>query len=202
MCSDSKAVTLSSVILDVLTRLGLPLPHLRGHCFDGASNMSGCIRGVQKLITEKQLLSVYVHCCNHALNLALQEAARDVKLIRDTLQTVQDGANIVRESSKRQALFESLASDIGNEKTGSSTCLQPMCPTRWCVRRTSTDAFIKNYEVTLAIFDQLSSDNSVRSDSRSKIDGILRSLTHMETIWVYYLLILVWSLDPVKNWPD
>jgi len=42
--------------------------------------------------------------------MALQEEARDVKLIRDTLQTARDGANIVRESIKRQALFESLYS--------------------------------------------------------------------------------------------
>jgi len=116
MCSNSKAATLYTMIQDVLTRLGLPLTNLRGHCFDGASSMSGCIRGVQKLITEKQPLSVFVHSCNHALHLALQAAARDVKLIRDTLQTARDGANIGRESSERQDLFESLytASDIGN----------------------------------------------------------------------------------------
>jgi len=141
--------------------------------------MNGCIRGVQKLIAEKQPLSVFVDYCNHALDLAFSEAARDVKLIRDTLQTARYGANIVRESSKTQALFESLASDIGNEKTGSSTRLQLMC--RWCVRSTAINAFLKNYEVTIATFDHLSSDKSVRSESRSKIDGVLKSLTRMET---------------------
>jgi len=155
--------------------------------------MSGCIQGVQTLIAKKQSLSVFVHCCNHALDLALQEAARDVKLILDTLQTAQDGANIVHESSKRQALFESLASDIGNEKTGSSTRLQPMCPTRWCVRSTAIYAFLKNYEVTLATFDQLSSDKSV-------IVKLTVFLHVWRLIWVF--LFAHPCLDPVKNWSD
>lgn len=64
-----------------------------------------------------------------------------------------------------------------------------MCPTRWCVRSTAIIALIKNYEVTLATFDQLSSDKSVRSESRSKIDGVLKSLARMET----YLGLLVCS---------
>jgi len=46
-CPDSTAETLFSVITDVLIRLNLPLDKLRGHCFDGAANMSGCIKGVQ-----------------------------------------------------------------------------------------------------------------------------------------------------------
>lgn len=187
-CPDSKAETLSKVIFDVLTRLGLPVGSLRGHCFDGASNMSGCINGVQKLINQKQPSSTYVHCCNHALDLALQEAAREVKLIRDTLQTARDGANIIRESSKRQAIFESLALDVGsdNDMHGNSR-LQTMCPTRWCVRSTAIRAFTRNYEVTLATFDRLSNDKSIRSDSRSKIEGVLKSLAKMET----YLGLLI-----------
>ena len=64
-----------------------------------------------------------------------------------------------------------------------------MCPTRWCVRSTAINAFIKNCEVTLATFDQLSSDKSVRSDSRSQIDGVLKSLARMET----YLSLLICS---------
>jgi hAT family C-terminal dimerisation region len=64
-----------------------------------------------------------------------------------------------------------------------------MYPTRWCVRSTAINAFIKNYEVTLATFDQLSSDKSVRSESRSKIDVVLKSLARVET----YLGLLICS---------
>jgi len=65
-------------------------------------------------------------------------------------------------------------------------------------RSTAINAFLKNYEVTLATFYQLSSDNSVRSESRSKIDGVLKSLARIglwRLIWIFlYLLILVWTL--------
>jgi len=71
------------VIIDVITRLALPLDKLRGHCFDGAANMNGCIKGVQ------QPLSVYVQCSNHSLDLAPQETALEIPLVRNMLQTVR-----------------------------------------------------------------------------------------------------------------
>ena len=37
---DTTSETLYAVLKDVLMRLGLSLEKIRGHCFDGASNMS------------------------------------------------------------------------------------------------------------------------------------------------------------------
>jgi Domain of unknown function (DUF4371) len=42
--SSTTGETLTDVICDVLTRFGLPMARLRGQCYDGESNMSGCIR--------------------------------------------------------------------------------------------------------------------------------------------------------------
>ncbi|ODM87805.1 Zinc finger MYM-type protein 1 [Orchesella cincta] len=64
---------LTKVILDSLQRFGLSLENLRGQCFDGAANMSGCFRGVQARIKSLQPKALYVHCFNHGLNLALQD---------------------------------------------------------------------------------------------------------------------------------
>lgn len=49
---DTKADMLFSAIADMITRLGLNIHLLRGHCFDGAANMSGRFTGVQKRITD------------------------------------------------------------------------------------------------------------------------------------------------------
>ena len=187
-CPDSTGETLANVILDVLIRLATPLEKLRGHCFDGAANMSGSIKGVQKLLSERQPLSVYVHCSNHALDLALQETAREVPIVRNTLQTVRDAANIIRESSKRQQLFESLAAAV-NSDSGKPSRLQTLCPTRWTVRCKAIDALCKAYSSTLETFSRLRNDRSVRADSRSKIDGVFRALSTMET----YLGLLICS---------
>ena len=45
---------ISSIIQDVLIRLGLPLDNLRGQCYDGAANMSGDQKGVQSRILALQ----------------------------------------------------------------------------------------------------------------------------------------------------
>ena len=46
---DSKGRTLASVIKDILIRLNLSIDNLLEHCFDGAPNMSGCNKGVQRI---------------------------------------------------------------------------------------------------------------------------------------------------------
>ncbi len=72
------------------------------------SNMSGRVNGVQAKLKEECPDSLYVHCSNHALDLVLQEVARDVRLIADTLNFVQGVSIVLRESSKCKQLFQSL----------------------------------------------------------------------------------------------
>lgn len=81
---DTTSETLFSCMKYVFLRLNLPLEKLQGYCFDGANNMSGRFSGVQARLKEICPSSLFVHCCNHSLNLALQEVAREVPLIADT----------------------------------------------------------------------------------------------------------------------
>lgn len=37
---------------DILVRLNIPIAHLQGNCIDGATNMSGCLSGIQTWLTE------------------------------------------------------------------------------------------------------------------------------------------------------
>lgn len=37
---------------DILVRLNIPIAHLRGNCFDGATNMPGCLSGIQTRVKE------------------------------------------------------------------------------------------------------------------------------------------------------
>ncbi|KAJ8890394.1 hypothetical protein PR048_009902 [Dryococelus australis] len=45
---------LFAVIEDVLCRFNLSFQDLSGQCYDGGGNMSGAVKGVQVMITEKQ----------------------------------------------------------------------------------------------------------------------------------------------------
>ncbi|KAK9958543.1 hypothetical protein ABG768_010656 [Culter alburnus] len=69
--------------------------------------MSGCFSGVQARLKELNPHSLYVHCSNHSLDLILQEAAREVSLVADTLNFVQGVSSVIRESSKRKQLYQS-----------------------------------------------------------------------------------------------
>ena len=78
--------TLTKCILDVLTRLRLPLSTLRGQTYDGASNMSGVYSGCQAIVLEKQPLALYVHCGAHCCNLVAQKACTAVHIVRSINQ--------------------------------------------------------------------------------------------------------------------
>lgn len=102
---DSKADTLFRCITDIFLRLHLPIEKLQGYCFDGASNMSGRFTGVRARLAEVCPGSLFVHCCNHSLDLALQEVTRDVALVADVFNFVQSTSNLIRESAKRKSLY-------------------------------------------------------------------------------------------------
>lgn len=165
--SDSSAETLFSCIKDIFIRLNIPLERLAGYCFDGASNMSGRINGVQAKLKAECPMSLYVHCSNHALDLVLQEVAREVRLIADTLNFVQGVSVVISESAKRKQLFRSL---FGSEDVVCN--LLGLCPTRWCIRSTAISRVISAYATLLETLKTLERDKSVRAEIRSKISGL------------------------------
>lgn len=124
---DSTAEILTKVIKDILLRLQLPLEHLQEFCFDGASNMSGRISGVQARLKKDCKDALYVHCSNHSLDLALQQVGREITIVADTLVFFRKVSNTMRESAKSQSLFRGMFEDGAVRLLG-------LCLTRWCVR--------------------------------------------------------------------
>ncbi|QQP37415.1 Zinc finger MYM-type protein 1 [Caligus rogercresseyi] len=72
--------------------------------------MAGRISGVRTRLAELCPGSLFVHCCNHSLDLALEEVARDVSLIAEIFNFVQSVSTVIRESAKRMSLYQSLFS--------------------------------------------------------------------------------------------
>ena len=58
--------------------------------------------GYKARITALQPLAIYIHYSNHALNLALQDLAKKIPLIRDCLQWANDVGLILKASEKRK----------------------------------------------------------------------------------------------------
>ncbi|CAN7993334.1 unnamed protein product [Ixodes hexagonus] len=198
---DTKAATLFSTIKDVLIRLSLSFHNLRGHCFDGAASMSGKISGVQKLIKDEQPKSTYVHCCNHSLDLALQEAGRSSEVICTTLTIVKDVSNAILNSAKRKSIYAGIVSapcPSECEMDMPVKQLLPLCPTRWSVRVNSMSRFLDNYggvQITLA--EILKEKTSIRDDRRAAFQGYLKRLQRFETM--FYLMASIKVFGPCEE---
>lgn len=115
---------LTSVLKDILLRLDLPIEKLQGFAFDGAANMSGWHSGIQARLKEVCTDALHVHCSNHCLDLSLQEVAKTVRLVTDTLSFVREVDKLVRNSSKRKQAFAEKIDD------GQPLQLRSLCPTR------------------------------------------------------------------------
>lgn len=140
---------LCQVLMDVLCRCGLSIKCLRAQCYDGASNMSGAFRGVQARVKELQPLAVYVHCYAHSLNLVLQETARQVPIIRDSLEYLHRAAVLMGRSAKRKSILHAW-----------SAAIKPICPTRWSVRAQAVTTALDHYEGILNALDEVATDST------------------------------------------
>lgn len=180
---------LFKIIVDALQRMGLPINNLRGQCYDGAANMSGRFHGVKARIIEKQPAAIYVHCFNHSLNLAVQDALKSQTLIRDTLNTVHEIATLLRSSPKRMGIFRE------EVEASSESYLQPrpLCPTRWVLRVKSVDAVLASFQSIMNTLEEISSSND---KAAAKASGLL---SQMEKAEFYFGLILAKTLlQPIE----
>jgi len=65
-----------AVVKRLSAELSLEVQYIRGQAYDGASNMSGHVSGLQARVKEGcSPKAVYFHCCAHNLNLVLVDAS-------------------------------------------------------------------------------------------------------------------------------
>ncbi len=201
---DTKGKTLAAAIKDVLLRFNLPLSKLRGACFDGASSMSGKNKGVQAELKRDQTKCLYVHCANHAADLALQEAGREIREICDVLCLVRESSNFILDSGKRQTIFGNIpiispCTENGGEaeaKLKKTKKLIPLCPTRWCVRTKSLSRYKEVYGQIRGTFQSMLQDRDVQltSEQKAKMRGYLKKLDGLETMFFLIVGIKVFSV--------
>ena len=180
--------TLYSTLRDVCVRCMLPFEKLRGQAYDGASNMSGHIRGVAARVKREQKAALYVHYLAHSLNLCLQDAARVCTPIRDCLHLVMGLVQLIKWSPKRSTLFEKLK----HEMTPGTHDLRPLCPTRWTVRTGAINGVLANYSTLCRTLDEISA--SGRDEYAMKASGYLQQMEKFSTFFGLKLGYLVFSV--------
>lgn len=72
-----EAKPISEAIIKSLKNNGIDLDNCRSQCYDNAAVMSGHISGVQKLITDQNLKSIFTNCDNHSLKLYGVDASHE-----------------------------------------------------------------------------------------------------------------------------
>ena len=102
---DTGSENLFNTIVNVLSRVKLNVKQSRAQGYDGASNMSGHLSGLAARVKDVSPLSIYTHCCNHRLNLVVQNIGINVPDYQAVLGVMQLVYNIISPSDKRLLWF-------------------------------------------------------------------------------------------------
>ena len=167
----TSAESIVKTIEDILLRLSLQVDKCRGQCYDGAAAMAGHKSGVATAILSKEPCALYSHCYGHALNLAVQDMMKGNKILRDTLDTVEEMTKLIKKSPKRQAIFKKIQHEIICESPG----IRMLAPTRWTVRAEALTSISENYEALRDTW-YVSIEESKDSVMRARIGGVARQM--------------------------
>ncbi len=130
----TEAAVLLQVIQDALTRMNIGLNKIRGQCYDGASSMLGRKSGVATRILQEEPRALYTHCYGHSLNLACSDSVKECKVMRNSLDVVQEITKLVKKSPPRDSTLQAIKVSMGSDSPG----VRVLCPTRWTVALPAT----------------------------------------------------------------
>ena len=143
--------SLAKVIVDILKDLKLPVKDPIGKGFDGAANMSGKDKGVQRHLTEAGAeFSIYFHCFAHKLNLVLEQSVETVPSVKEIFETIGDIYRYMEGSPKRHKVYENHLK--ANAITSGKTALHSFSDTRWTTRTANLEVLLNVYPALLSMF--------------------------------------------------
>ena len=169
--SDTSAQAIVKELKDVLLRMNLSIRKCRGQNYDGCSTMTGSKSGVVVQIKKEEKRALYSHCYGHLLNLAVGDAMKGSKVLKDTIDTTFELTKLVKKSPKRNAKLISLQTIVDEDATSDddisvlikAPTITLFCPTRWTVRGKCLSSVIEN-------FDEL--QDTTDTDMKARIRGV------------------------------
>lgn len=123
--SDTTGEGLTNFLLKTLENYGLDIYNMRGQGYDNGSNMKGRHQGVQKRILDINPRAMFVPCCNHSLNLVINDAVKSNISCINFFSTLQELYNFFSASTNRWSVLKSNISNL---------TLKPLSDTRWSSR--------------------------------------------------------------------
>ena len=151
---NTTADTITHVLKDLLIRCDLSVCTCRGQAYDGAADMQGRRKGVATQIRRENPAALPVHCFAHSLKLCLQDAGRQIPLLRDTLDTVREIGKLIKYSPKRTHLFNQKLIEADSD---SVVTVKSLCLTRWTARTSAIEAVLKDYPILMETMAKINS---------------------------------------------
>lgn len=187
---DSESIT--KAIIEQLSKWGLHVSLLRGQGYDGASNMSGRLSGVQKRIQEVQPRALYTHCRSHALNLVVVHGCTDVPIVRNTMTLIEKVAVFFSAGTRKHKL-QDILQEQGSDDGPRGIPL--MSDTRWGSRIKTVSAFISKLEPTHSALQEIESDCTHNSEKASRLRNSIESFdTIITSVVTQNVLGYIWPL--------
>ena len=94
-------------------------------------------------IKEIEPRALLTHCYGCALQLAVCDTIKAIKLMRDILDTAFEVNKFIKYSPKRERAFKRLRKKTAPENSG----YRILCLTRWTVRAVSLQSILDNWDV-------------------------------------------------------
>ena len=105
-----------AVIKDVILRMNFNLKNCRGQCFDGCSTMKGEKTGVAKQVKSEEPKALLTHCFTHWLNLAVGDAVKASKVMKNSFETSFEIMKLIKKSPKRDGKLKGIKTAIEQEE--------------------------------------------------------------------------------------
>ena len=180
---------------------GLQMRNIVGESFDGAANMRGEHKGVQKYIKDISPNSVYIWCYAHTLNLAATDTVDDIVPVKSLVGLLQSTATFFSNSCKRMSVWRSMLSEnsIGSEKLKR---LQKIGETRWWSKQAALERILGTFEdplkgtysTLIKVLHQVQSSPNFDSKSTNDADALLQRWLRFDTMMTAFLLLRVYSI--------
>ena len=166
--------------------MDISLTDCKGQCYDGVSNMVGAKTGVATQIKEIEPRALLTHCYGHALQLAVSDTIRAIKLMRDILDAAFELNKLIKYSPKRERALNRLREETAPGNSGYRT----LCPTRWTVRAVSLQRILDNWDVFQELWDEIL-EGSVDPEVGGRVVGVQTQMQSFNFFFGIQLGVLV-----------
>ena len=144
--------------------------------------MRGIRSGVAKRILDEEPRAVYTHCYSHSINLAMNDAIKACKPVKNSLKVTHEVTKLIKYSPRRETIFRGLKDThdlaIGHHTPG----VRVLCPTRWTVCANALASILSNYEVSLSTWNE-AVDAVADTESKARINGVAAQMKTFDFVF-------------------